>query len=125
MAKKSPMIAKNIHLLLGLLMLGLGILGAFLPVMPTTIFLIMAAYFFARSSPKLYSWLINHPRFGPAIQNWQNNRAVSKNGKISAAIGMSLGILVLFLVSKSLVVTLLGTAFILLCAAYVLTRPAA
>lgn len=106
-------------------MIGLGILGAFLPVMPTTIFLIMAAYFFARSSPKLYNWLINHPRFGPAIQNWQNNRAVSRNGKISAAVGMSMGILVLLFISKSLLASVLGTSFILICAAYVLTRPAA
>lgn len=106
-------------------MLGLGIIGAFLPVMPTTIFLIMAAYFFARSSPKLYDWLINHPKFGPAIQNWQRNRSVSRTGKISAALGMSLGILVLLIVSKSLIVSAAGTAVILLCALYVLTRPAA
>lgn len=118
------MVTRNLYLFLGLLMLGLGILGAFLPVMPTTIFLIMAAYFFARSSPKLYRWLIDHPKFGPAIQNWQRNRSVSRSGKISAAVGMGLGILVLLVVSKNLIVTIAGTLFILLCALYVLTRPA-
>lgn len=70
--------------LLGTLCLGLGIVGAVLPLMPTTVFLIAAAYFYARSSPKLYRRLIGHPRFGRYIREWEARRAMPKRAKIAA-----------------------------------------
>ena len=54
---------------LGLLSLGLGILGIFLPVLPTTPLLLLAAALFLRSSRPLYDWLLNHPRLGPYIRS--------------------------------------------------------
>lgn len=86
-----------IYLGLGCLMLALGIIGAFLPVMPSTIFLIFAAGFFARSSPRLEAWLLDHKQFGPTLKRWRDHRAISRRGKIAAWSGMALGY-VLFLI---------------------------
>lgn len=65
----------------GLVALGLGILGVFLPVLPTTPFILLAAYCFARSSERLHTALLRHKHFGPAIRNWQTNRCVSRTNK--------------------------------------------
>ncbi len=67
---------KSILALLGLLSLGLGILGIFLPVLPTTPLLLLAAALFLRSNKKLYDWLINHPKFGPYITNFMKHKAI-------------------------------------------------
>ncbi len=55
-------------------MVMLGFIGALVPLMPTTIFLILAAWFFARSSPRLEAWLMHHPRFGATLRNWAGKR---------------------------------------------------
>lgn len=67
----------------GLLALSLGILGAFLPLLPTTVFVLIAAYCFARSSERFYRALL-HSRFGPAIRKWQAHRCISLRSKIYA-----------------------------------------
>ncbi|MGE0439058.1 MAG: YbaN family protein [Gemmatimonadales bacterium] len=64
--------------------LGLGILGAFLPLLPTTIFLIMAASCYAKASPTLHRKLLDNPTFGPLIRDWQEHRAMSKRAKVLA-----------------------------------------
>ncbi|MBN1479693.1 YbaN family protein [candidate division KSB1 bacterium] len=66
----------------GCLALGLGVLGIFLPLLPTTVFLLIAAACFARSSERLYQWLLNHRWFGPIIRNWREHKAISLRGKI-------------------------------------------
>lgn len=62
--------------LLGGLALLLGLIGVFLPVMPTTPFILLAAFFFSKSSPRIHAWLVNHPWSGPLILDWQNHRGV-------------------------------------------------
>ena len=66
---------------LGVLFLGLGLVGVFVPLLPTTVFVLAAAYCFARSSPSLYAWLLQHPRFGPYIKNWEERRAMPRTAK--------------------------------------------
>ncbi len=76
---------------LGWLMVGLGVIGALLPVMPTTIFLILAVGCFARSSPKFEQRLLAHPRYGPSLRLWREQGAVSRKGKAFAGAGMAVG----------------------------------
>ncbi|MEO5322636.1 YbaN family protein [Mesorhizobium sp. CC13] len=110
-------------LALGLLMLLLGIVGAFLPLMPTTIFLIAAAWCFGRSSPRFEAWLLDHPRFGPPLHDWREQGAIPRKAKVTAWIGMALGYGLFWLGKPDALVAAAATAFVAAGAAYVATRP--
>lgn len=70
----------------GLVSVGLGLIGIVVPLLPTTPFLLLSAVCFARSSERLYQWLINHRWFGSYIRNYRDHRAVSRQVKISTLI---------------------------------------
>lgn len=70
--------------ILGLISLGLGILGAFLPVLPTTPLLLLSAALFLRGNRRLYDWLMNHPRLGVYISNFMKYKAIPLRVKIVA-----------------------------------------
>ncbi len=72
------------YLCLGWLMVATGIVGAFLPVLPTTPFLLIALWCFSKSSPKLEAWLLSHPKFGEPLRNWRENGAIPRRAKIAA-----------------------------------------
>lgn len=112
------------YLALGLLMLALGFIGIFVPVMPTTIFVIAAAWCFGRSSPRLEKWLLQHPQFGPPLRAWRESGAISRRAKVTACLGMILGY-GFFLIGAHPGLPLAGlVALIMLgCALYVTTRP--
>jgi uncharacterized membrane protein YbaN (DUF454 family) len=87
-------------LLLGHLCVALGVIGLFLPVMPTTVFLLAAAACYARASAPLYNRLLNNRVFGPVIADWRHHRAMSVRAK-ALAIGfviLGIGATVLFAV---------------------------
>lgn len=92
----------------GLIFVGLAALGAVLPVLPTTPFLLVAAACFAKSSPRLYQWLINNRVFGPLIINWQQTRTIPRRAKrialISIAVAASYSIYVVPSLSLKLLV---------------------
>lgn len=73
---------------LGFLFLVIGIIGIAVPLLPTTPFLILAAYFFGKGSPKFHSWLLNHPKLGPPVLDWQQRRAIQTKYKILATLMM-------------------------------------
>lgn len=75
---------RQLYFLAGWISVGLGIVGAFLPLLPTVPFMILAAFCFARSSPRLEARLLNHPQFGPHIRHWRENGAISRRGKKAA-----------------------------------------
>lgn len=83
----------------GLILVGLGFIGAIVPGMPTTVFLIMALYCFRRGSIKFENWLLNHKVFGPTLRDWDDYRGMRKKTKTIALtmmwifIGLSLYIL--------------------------------
>ena len=69
-------------LILGFLFLLLGIIGIFLPLLPTTPFILLSAYLFSKSSRRLHRWLKNNRVFGPLISDWEKYKAISKRNKI-------------------------------------------
>mgnify|MGYP006286429359 FL=1 len=72
---------RHLYLALGWVCVLLGLVGAVLPLMPTTIFLLAAAWAFARSSPRLHSWLREHNHFGEAIRAWEEHHAMPRRAK--------------------------------------------
>jgi uncharacterized membrane protein YbaN (DUF454 family) len=76
------MIKKIIFVFLGSLTLLLGIVGIFLPILPTTPFLLLTAFFYLRSSERLYSWLLNHKKYGPYIEGILVDKAMTKKSKL-------------------------------------------
>ncbi|HSG78111.1 MAG TPA: YbaN family protein [Acidimicrobiia bacterium] len=81
---------RPLYLLLGLVSLGIALIGIFLPLIPTTGPVLLAAFFFARSSERLHSWILDHPRFGPFVRDFQEGRGIPLRGKIVAVSAMTL-----------------------------------
>ena len=75
---------KTLYIIIGGLALLLGFIGIFLPVLPTTPFALVAAACFARSSPKMYQWLVHSKYFGEFIEHYETRSGVSKQTKIKA-----------------------------------------
>lgn len=73
---------KTVCIILGTVSLALGIIGIFLPLLPTTPFLLLTAALYFRGSPRLYQWLLNHKCLGPYIRNFRENKAIPLRAKI-------------------------------------------
>ena len=74
--------AKYFYLISGFLLVAIGVIGIFLPLLPTTIFLILASFCFLKSPPKANDWLRNHKMLGGYIDNYQNKTGLTRNSKI-------------------------------------------
>lgn len=72
----------------GWICLALGFLGIFIPLLPTTPFILLAAWCFSKSSPRLHAQLLNQPLLDPMIQNWEQEGSISQNAKIMATVCM-------------------------------------
>jgi len=115
---------RYVYLGLGLVFVALGVIGAFLPVLPTTPFLIVAAACFALSSPRLESWLLNHPQFGPMLRAWREHGAIPRKAKLMALSGVSISFVLFWIASNPGPLLLIGVGALMLTGlVYVFTRP--
>ena len=86
-----PMWQRLLWLAAGVLSLITGLVGIFLPLLPTTPFVLLAAFCFSRASSRCERWLVEHPRFGPMVRNWRAHRAMPLRAKQLAWLMMALG----------------------------------
>jgi len=110
-------------LLLGATATALGIAGIFLPLLPTTPFLLLAVFAFARSFPQLGDWILAHPRLGPPVRDWQTHRAIGRGAKIAAVCAMAAALGLSILADLPLWLVILQAAVMVLVACFILTRP--
>jgi uncharacterized membrane protein YbaN (DUF454 family) len=80
----------------GVILVGIGTLGIFVPLLPTTIFWILAAACFSKSHPEYAERLYAHPKYGHHLRAWRDHRAISRKGKIAAIGTMSLSVAVVW-----------------------------
>jgi uncharacterized membrane protein YbaN (DUF454 family) len=101
---------------LGFVFFGLGVLGAFLPVLPTTPLLLVSLWAFSLSSKRLETWLLQHPRFGPRLVAWRAHRVVPLPVKLTAW-GSMLASLAMMLAAGASPLALGGAAAVMLIGA--------
>ncbi|MBL4838928.1 MAG: YbaN family protein [Kordiimonadaceae bacterium] len=114
---------RYIWILFGWTALALGVIGAFLPLLPTVPFLLLAAYCFSKGSDRLHDWLLNHKKFGPPIAEWRKHGAIALRIKLYAMslISVSLCLSFLYDVPKA---GLVSQVILLSCVSlFILTRP--
>lgn len=115
-------VSRSAFLVLGVICVGLGIVGAFVPVMPTTIFLILAVGCFSKSDPRLEQRLLDHPQFGPVLSDWRSTKSIRRKTKFVAIatiiVTISLSVLA---IHKTWVQALVGGIGIGVCL-YIWTR---
>ena len=114
---------KYFWIALGWISVTLGVIGAFLPLLPTTPFLLLAAWSFSQGSEKLHNWIMTHPKLSPPIINWQEHGAINRRVKVVATVSM----VAVFALSAVMSVPLwaLGTQGAILCvvAFFIWSRP--
>lgn len=93
MTRKTQSTSKIAQLLFGLLAyvsLGIGLVAIVVPGLPTTEFILLAAWAATKSSPRMSAWLENHRLFGPILFNWRNGKIIARRAKVSATVSMLL-----------------------------------
>lgn len=114
---------RSLLLAAGFFFTTLGAIGVALPLMPGTVFLILAAWCFSQSSPRFEMWLLDHPRLGPHVRRWRDTGAISRGTKLVAC-GSMLASFALLAVTDAPPIALWVTGAGLLAAgAYVASRP--
>jgi uncharacterized membrane protein YbaN (DUF454 family) len=110
-------------LAVGLVALALGALGIALPLLPTTPFVLVAAFAFAQSSEKLHQWLLEHNVFGPLIENWRAHGAISRRAKIISVVSMIAVLAVSVTMAVPTYVIVVQAVVLGASALFILTRP--
>ncbi|REJ75619.1 MAG: DUF454 domain-containing protein [Acidobacteria bacterium] len=112
-----------VFLSLGLIAVGLGFLGVFLPLLPTTPFLLLAAFLFSKSSERLHDWLLNHRIFGKFIRDWREHRAIAPRAKVlSVAMIVPLYSYTIFFHDFHIAIKIVLGAMAIWSIAFILTR---
>lgn len=110
-------------ILIGLTSLLLGGIGIFVPLLPTTPFILLAAFAFANSSERLHRWLLDHNVFGPLIQDWRDYGAISRRAKILSLVSMAAIVLISWLLAAPTYVIVVQVLVLSCSASFIVTRP--
>lgn len=113
---------RYLWLALGFIFTGIGFLGYILPGLPGTVFILIATYFFARSSPRFYNWLMNNRLFGQLIRDWREGKGIPMRAKITAVIVIAITIGISAYSIPSVLLKWIITACGLGVSIYLLTR---
>ncbi len=105
----------------GLICVGLGAIGAALPILPTVPFLLLAAVCFARGKPEWEQRLLAHPRWGHPLREWRERKAISRRAKISALLAMGAGAMVTWL-TLGFPWILISLAILIIAGSWIWTR---
>ncbi len=122
-ARPLPAAARYLLLIFAGLCVALGVIGIFVPGLPTTVFILMAAWAAARSSPRFHEWLESNPTFGPMLQNWRKHGAVSRRSKITATVMMAACAVILFLTTSRMWLAEAVTGFMAIVLMWLWFRP--
>ncbi len=122
-ARKVSPLLRPLFLVGGVLLTVVGVIGVVTPGWPGTIFLILAAGCFARSSPRLEAWLLGHPRLGPSVVAWRENGAIPRKIKYIAIGSMIVSFAIVLWINLSAVWTVIVGVSLLASALYVGSRP--
>jgi hypothetical protein len=107
----------------GLVFLAIGAIGIILPLLPTTPLLLLAAYSFTRSSPKMHRWLHGHATFGPLINNWNQYGSIDRRSKMIAMIVILMTPLMTLLIGVPWWALAVQLTVLAAAATFILTRP--
>ena len=115
---------KYLYFTLGWLFFITGFIGVFLPVLPTTIFMILALWAFSKSSDKFHAWLYNHKVFGPSLQRWQQHKVIPVKAKFLAVTMISVSMVYLYFYPMvSQLITILIYIVLFSVIIYILSKP--
>lgn len=114
---------RSVLFLGGVLSLGLGVIGIFVPLLPTTPFVLVAAACFARSSPRFHSWILQHPKFGPLHRAWSESGAIPRGAKRIATAMIALSLFWIWWNVGSFWARASATLILASTVAYLWTRP--
>lgn len=114
---------RPLFLVVGWLFTGLGVVGLILPLMPGTVFLILAAWCFSRSSPRFEAWLLGHPRLGLHVRRWRETGAIGRRAKYLACGSMALSFAVMAATDAPPLALWVAGASLIAAGSYVASRP--
>lgn len=117
------LILRRIVFALGLMSLLLGFMGVFLPLLPTTPFLLFSAWAFLQSSPQAHQWLFNHPHLGPILQRWYERGAISKPTKVIAILMLVTSVITMWFKIETLLIKAPLIFFLVAIGIFIASRP--
>ncbi|NIC07945.1 YbaN family protein [Billgrantia bachuensis] len=114
---------RAVYIALAWISFALGVVGVFVPLMPTTCFMLLAVWAASRGSPRFALWIREHPRFGPTVVAWEGERAIPRHAKWLAGCMLVLSVVVLVVTLSLVWLKLLLVAGLVLLGLWIATRP--